>query len=411
MSDELLSMIQRAEQWDGDAVLATVVDVAGSTYRQPGAMMLITPDTQRIGTISGGCLERDLCRAAFELTRTGARLVTFDTRADRLHPNGRYDIGCSGLVHVLLERVRSELVESWKRITIDRQPLRSAVVYRSDGDQMPPVGTRWIIDADTPPKQSALPTAAVGSESVAVVDAAVAEQQVIGERIAEALEELTDELTACSTRLSLGDQDCDLFLHHARPARELVIIGGGDDAMPLVAVAKTLGWYVTIADRRPAAVAADRFPQADRRLIVQGSRLSESISTSPTTAVVLMTHHFETDLGLLPRLCQDTSGYLGILGPKRRTGNVIRHLHAAGQLPAADRMQRIKTPIGLDLGGSTPAEIAVAIIAEIIAHDHARSGRPLSERNEPIHEPPHHRLIDLTNRTGAANRTDAAKAR
>ena len=406
MSDELLRMIDRFEHWDGDAVLATVVDVAGSTYRQPGAMMLITPDAQRIGTISGGCLERDLCRAAFELTRTGARLVTFDTRADRLHPHGRYDIGCSGLVHVLLERVRSGLVESWKRIAIDRQPLRSAVVYRSNGDQMPPVGARWIIGADALPRQSARLDVTSGSGKVA----AVAEQQAIGQRIAEAMQELTGELTASSTRLSLGDQDCDLFLHHARPARELVIIGGGDDAMPLVAMAKTLGWYVTIADRRPAAVAAERFPQADHRMIVQGTRLSEPISTSPTTAVVLMTHHFETDRNLLPRLCQDTCGYVGILWPKRRTGNLIRYLHAAGRLPAADRIQRIKTPAGLDLGGSTPAEIAVAIVAEIIAHDHARSGRPLSERSEPIHDPPHHRLIELTDTMDAPNRKNAAKA-
>jgi hypothetical protein len=141
---ELRRIVQAVDAVPGTLCLATVVDVVGSAYRGPTARMLVLPDGRHIGTISGGCLERDLCNAAPELVRGGPRLISFDTRSDATSFTPRYNLGCSGIVYVLVERItRDDLCPArhLRRVLETDRPLVVATIYQSDGS-LGPIGTR-----------------------------------------------------------------------------------------------------------------------------------------------------------------------------------------------------------------------------------------------------------------------------
>ncbi len=113
----------------------------------------------------------------------------------------------------------------------------------------------------------------------------------------------------------------------------------------------------------------------------------DRLALRPHAAAVGLTHDYAGDLRLLPDLLNSEIGYVGLLGPKRRAGRLMTDLHAAGSLPPADRLSKLRTPVGLDLGARTPEEIAAAVVAEIVAHFRGRGGGFLSDRDAPIHAP------------------------
>ena len=145
--NELVEMVRLLEETESDCFLATVMDVDGSAYRRPGARMLFCADGERVGSISGGCLERELIRTARTLTMNGPRLVTFDTRTNHLHPGGRYGQGCQGLIHILIERLQvgpSNPLTLFRDVLEDRVPGMMGTVYLTSGDPMPSVGQRFF---------------------------------------------------------------------------------------------------------------------------------------------------------------------------------------------------------------------------------------------------------------------------
>lgn len=367
---ELRRMIEAADAAAGPCHLATVVDVAGSAYRRPGARMLVLPDGARLGSISGGCLERDAARAARTLTTDGPGVVSFDTRRDADGVAGsRYDLGCSGIIHVLLERLTGDAdcpLRHPRGVLASGEPAVVATVYASDGDGLPAVGARLtraqlaaaFPGVDAPARQVRDTGAAVGLE---VVD---------------------------------GPRSCRMLLERIEPPRELWIFGAGDDARPLSAMARELDWDVTVVDKRPELVTRERFPAAHRRLCRHPREAVDDLRPSPRTAAVLMTHSLADDGAVLPWLLRNGVGYVGLLGPKARTGRLLAAMHAAGERPTPATLERLHTPVGLDLGASTPAQIAVSILAEIVADDNARDGGRLQQRRGPIHEPAAHVLID-----------------
>ena len=365
--NELRKMLAAVDDSDAPMVLATVVDVVGSAYRRPAAKMLILPDGSHIGSISGGCLERDLCRDAMRLTAKGPKLISFDTRRDSTDFNPRYNLGCNGLIYVLVERIRRD---KECPLTITREVLRSrrpqtvATAYQSDTGKE--IGQRW-----TSPRELC-----DHRQLNAVWD-----------------EVETSGRPACC-ELATARGSTRFLVERVTPPNSLLIFGGGDDAQPLSAMAIELGWDVRVIDPRARQLSSQRFPNVQRSCVAWTDAV-DSLTLSEHTAAVLMTHDYEADRLLLPTLVEAELPYVGILGPKSRTGRLLRDLHSSGKLPASESLARLRTPIGLDLGAQNAGEIAVSILGEMLALQNNRGGGMLRDREGPIHEPVRHVLMEM----------------
>jgi xanthine dehydrogenase accessory factor len=315
----------------GDAVLATLVKAEGSSYRRPGARLLLTAGGRRAGSISGGCLEDDVLGHAREVLASGIpKAITYDTTAENDLVWG-VGLGCHGVVHVLIEKLPPQpawavaLRENLRRCT----PTELAVVWRET--QGTHLGTS--LAGDLPP----LPAAAA------------------------------------------------VFRQTVTPPVPLVIFGAGDDAQPLVRLAKELGWHITVVDPRPALATTARFPDADSVVIARPEDAPARLALGPDTVAVVMTHHYAHDVPLLRTLLTRPLAYLGLLGPKKRAEKILADL-VAGGLPLTPEMRsRLHAPVGLDLGADAPEEVALAILAEIQSVLTGRDARPLRDRRQPIH--------------------------
>jgi xanthine/CO dehydrogenase XdhC/CoxF family maturation factor len=347
-------------------VLATVVAVEGSTYRRPGARLLISEERWLAGGVSGGCLERDLLKRAFFRTERAPALIEYDSRSDE--EGWGSALGCNGLVKVFLERVRPgaavhpvETPARWLRAatagvlaTIVRAPAA------------PPLGGRLALDA------SGEVTSTLGDGD-----------------LRERLER--DARSALSTRRSaLRDYPvpggtAEAFVEYLAPPLQLVVFGDGHDVPPLCALAATLGWETTLVASRQTIAGTVAAPRCDRFVVCHPGEVAERVQVRPGAAAVVMTHDFDHDLAILGALLQSAAGYIGVLGPRRRTGLLLDRLEASrGPLAAASR-SRLFSPVGLDIGADGPEEIALAIAAEIAAVAAGRRGGALRDAPGPIH--------------------------
>jgi len=348
-------------RWDlvlppAPCVLATLVNVIGSSYRQPGARMLIHQDGSHVGTLSGGCLERDIAREAWPLTADGAAVATYDTRADAFLPNGRYGSGCDGVVHVLLQRHPGQL------------PCDVAAAL-ADHDQDYVLLQLWEGTA-TDIGHSALWRNGQWLSACPLPD------QLLNEPLAEVVS------TRRSARLRSGERRALLEFLPARP--ELLLIGAGFDARALAELAMTLGWRVRIASPDPLKLTS--LPATLDRHVLQDATLQD-IAVGPACHIVIMTHQLELDLGIVRAALDSPAPYVGLLGPKPRTRRLLQRWHAEGSLPSAAALAKLRTPVGLDLGSEDPRGVALSILAEIVAVAHGRSGGPLGARSDAIHTP------------------------
>jgi len=341
------------------AVLATVVHVKGSAYRRPGARMLILPDGRHIGSISGGCLEGDVCQKAWWLTQDAKpALRVYDSMSDD-DAVWEFGLGCNGVVQVLLERIDSpdvnESLHYLEASLVNRTPAAIATVISTSPASSLKVGSRLMLD-DTHVSGSL---------------AGTKHRSTLSEHARVALREGTNRTVELE-----GHQ---LFIEAIHPPLPLVIFGAGPDAIPLVSLAKLLGWCVTVADGRPAYARQDRFAQADRVVLTSADDPIGSIAIDRATAVVLITHNYPQDRKLLECIVPLLPRYLGVLGPHIRTRRLLEHLD-----PTMDRFE-LHAPIGLDIGAETPEGIAISIVAEIQATLAGRTGEMLKLRRGSIH--------------------------
>jgi xanthine/CO dehydrogenase XdhC/CoxF family maturation factor len=325
---QILSALKSAPA--GNAVLATLVKVEGSSYRRPGARLLLLADGRRIGSISGGCLEDDVITHAREVLANGtAKTITYDTTTENDLVWG-VGLGCHGVVHVLIEKLPSPvwadaLRENFRR----RMATELAIVWR--GPEGTPLGTHLA---------NALPSLPAATE---------------------------------------------VFRQIVSPPVALVIFGAGDDAQPLVRFAKELGWQVTIVDPRPAFATPERFPSADTVIVARPEEAPARLALGADTLAVIMTHHYHHDLPLLRALLSRPLAYLGLLGPKKRAEKILSDLVADGFALTPEMRARLHAPVGLDLGADNPGEVALAILAEMQSVLAGRDARPLRDRLKPIH--------------------------
>ena len=311
---ELQDILHLIRERPGPLALATLVRVEGASYRKPGARLLLDRDGPVRGSLSGGCLEGDVHARAMEVLAAGRpRLMQYDLRgdADLVWGSGS---GCEGLLDILVEPLHG--LPEWMTWVERAWAARTALTLHLD-----------------------LSPNALGARSLA----------------------------------SAGDGPTAAFTETFAPPPALWILGAGDDSRFLVRMAKELGWFVGVLDHRPAFARPARFPEADAVRAGHPSNLIPELPLDARTAVVLMTHHYAKDLEALRLLLPSTAGYLGLMGSRARSANLLAELAAEGLQPDA----RLHTPVGLDLGADAPEAIALAILAQIQACLHGRSGHAL----------------------------------
>tara|TARA_Y100000782_G_scaffold104947_1_gene124476 strand:- start:8465 stop:9619 length:1155 start_codon:yes stop_codon:yes gene_type:complete len=362
--EQLLEAVAAAEGAGEEAVLATVVKVEGSAYRRPGARMLINTLGQTAGTVSGGCLETEVARTAWWLTERGPALRSYSTAEDAEDGEAavRFGLGCNGTVHLLFERISSPacqlLLASARDLVAPQGGAMATVVGPAHSGLL---GQRLLLDG-------------AGRTAGSLPASLQAPLQSL-------LLQARDAPRASLHQFEQsGGQVLEVLLESLRPARRLVIFGGGHDAQPLVSMARLQGLHVTLIDSRAHFARAARFP--DAHAVLQGD-LQQPDALLPLlddAAVVIMTHSLQQDACWLDLAVRSAASYIGQLGPRERTERLLAGVQRP--LPA-----QLHYPVGLDLGGDTPQSVALAVLAEITAVAHQRQGGKLQQRRTAIHDP------------------------
>jgi xanthine/CO dehydrogenase XdhC/CoxF family maturation factor len=341
-------------------LVATVVRVRGSSYRRPGARMLLTRDRWVAGSVSGGCLEGDVIKKAWWRTEAGAALVTYDTRAEDEIRWG-FGLGCDGVVDVLLERAGQGGIDPLALFArcIERQKQGAlATVFRSSAAGVP-VGSR-----------------------VKLFDGAV-ESDPMDPRARELLTSgcAATLSSACAIEVAgaIGDRTLDAFVEPVRPPVRLFVFGAGHDAVPVVQIARTIGWDVMVCEPHARLGTRARFAHADAVLAIEPAAVAETIDAANRAVAVVMGHDYARDRACLEALVASRVRYIGMLGPRRRTERMRSDLG----LPALD--PRIHAPVGLAIGAETPHEIALAIVSEIQSVLAKTSGLSLCDQAQSLH--------------------------
>lgn len=346
----------RARRPDVPLAVATLVNVEGSSYRQPGARLLVDAE-QRVlaGAISGGCLEGDVAARAAEVCASDAPvLLRYDLRED-LETIWGFGAGCDGVAHVLLEPLSND---AWLRNAHDVMQQRTRPVLvtvfgsTNPADQL---GSHQLVDATvmaTPPAhvRAALLT---GQPQVDV------------------------EVADGHTRNVLSEP--------LNPPVALHLIGAGRSAEAFATIASAMGWSVTVIDHRSGLLDTLKLPESVQRVARRAEDGLHDLPLDGRTAVALLTHIFETDAAWLRGLLGSPLAYVGVLGSRNRAARLVDELTNSGFAVTEEMQRRLFAPIGLDLGGETPESIALAGVAEMEAVLHARPGGFLRSRQSPIH--------------------------
>lgn len=353
----IVQAYEKAIQLGLKMALATVVNVQGSSYRRPGARMLVTEDGQFTGAISGGCLEGDALRkAALAINQGKKKLVVYDT-TDEDDAKLGVQLGCNGIVKILFEPIEASnsIIESFKKIGTSREP--SLLITGYQNYQQIHWGTL---------EPSAIPEKyKVELESVF--------ESVLQLKKSEHIVIETDA----------GSQE--LFIEYTAPPISLIIVGAGNDTMPLENMARLIGWSTTVVDGRPTHANTLRFGQANKVIVGKPETVIAQLAFDHRTAIVLMTHNYNYDLAMLGCLINAGLPYIGLLGPAAKRDRLLNDL-AVSDLHFDDtQLNTIYGPTGLDLGAETASEIALSVCAEIMAVIERKQPQHLKMKNTPIH--------------------------
>ncbi len=322
--DAVLAAEARGQQ----ALLAEIVAVVGSAYRRPGALMMMASDGRMEGTVSGGCLEGDLfVRAEPLFSEAAPFVVDYDLAEDEMWSLG---IGCKGHIRVWVRRAPEE----GDRARWTRALATGGVLYAQlplGADQV------WLAGEDPP-------------------------EGPLGEAVRAAWDGAEPRVV----------EPGSWFVRAWRPAPRLVLVGAGHDAEPVAQLAQRMGFRVVVVDPREAFNDERRFPGAEH-VVVEARTLSAQQYPELVDAYwVVMNHHKERDGAALRAALQMRPRFVGALGPWLRTAELLEGV------PGIDE---VHGPLGLDLGAETPEEVALAIVAELMAVDRRRSGATLNRRD------------------------------
>jgi xanthine/CO dehydrogenase XdhC/CoxF family maturation factor len=354
-AERFLSALAEVRAAGARAASAVVVRVHGSAYRREGARMLVRSDGTYVCSLSGGCLEPAVADAAARVITTGVpATVTYDLADDSIWS---LNIGCSGAVDIRIERIDDDPVTTAWLGVLERGDAAVLVTRLSGGE-----GRRVVYPSGP----------SVGTLGDAALDAAA--DRAAHERVA-----LPSPTSGADVR-----DGVEIFVEVNQPPPELVIFGAGQDAVPLVRQAWMLGFEVTVVDPRASYLQSHLF--AGARLLLTGYDELDSTLTLPRGAyVVVMSHHMERDRLALSFVFERDPAYIGVLGPRARYERLLASLASEGFEPTAALLQRVHSPVGLALGAEAPEEVALSILAEILAVRRGFAGGFLAGETGSLH--------------------------
>jgi len=362
---DIVAAYEKAVNEHKKTALATVVLVEGSAYRRAGARMLITEDGQLTGAISGGCLEGDALRKArMVILQQEPLLVTYDTMDDDDAKLG-VGLGCNGIIHILIEPINDGQTNpiTLLKATISSRGYSVLVTVFSVEDRKAPQPGSCLCLTDGKSLSNGLETLPYKNELLEDAKNALGNQR--------------SAITAY--------QGYTAFVECVKPLISLVILGAGNDAIPLTKIAGVLGWNITVIDGRPNYASVERFPNANRVLVAKPEHILDNLEINEWTAFVLMTHNYNYEIAFLKELLLLHSSYIGILGPKKKLERMLDELEENGTTITERNLETIHGPVGLDIGSETSEEIALSIIAEIKAVFSERNGKSLKFKTSVIH--------------------------
>lgn len=366
---DVLSAIETLRARGEKMALATVVASQGSTYRRPGARLLVAESGDLIGNISGGCLDNDIRREAKEvMAGKGARLIDFDLTADDEAVWG-WGLGCNGALEVFVEPPEhaAEVIGALKKALEERRTIGLVTVLTATVPGVEP-GARLLVHPDGRTEGSLGDTdlEALGAEA--------------------ALEALKSRKAGRRTLDVNGKGEASAFIEPLEPPVRLLICGAGEDVIPLVRLAAAIGWETVLADDREQLLNHERFPEATQFVVLPNAAdVVKEAGVDRLTASIVMSHNYVRDQDYLRALLGTDVIYIGMLGPKARLRRLLPDLAKEGIHPSEEDERKIHGPAGLDVGAEGPEEIAWAVIAEIMAVRSGRTAGFLKNREGPTH--------------------------
>ena len=365
---DIIIAYDQAQKLGKQTALATVVHVEGSSYRRPGARMLIEDDGQLTGAISGGCLEGDALRKALlVITEKRSRLVTYDTMDDDDAKFG-VGLGCNGIIQVLIEPIDianpNNPIQYLRTINEKRQKAVLITLFSLQDKKDPQYGTCLLLKEDgnviynTPVLKDVL--------------------------IADAKDAMTTQISSFKNYIS-DNHNLTAFIEMIKPPVSVVIVGAGNDVVPLVEMADILGWETTVVDGRANYAKKERFVSACQVLVSKPEQVLDQIAIDENTVFLLMTHNYNYDMAMLKQLLQRNISYIGMLGPKKKRERILNELKDEGVTFSQQQLSVLHSPVGLDIGAETSEEIALSILAEIKALFAGKDVQSLRTLKEVIH--------------------------
>lgn len=358
----LLLALHTALERGQRAAIATVVGVHGSAYRREGTRMLVLDNGAQVCMLSGGCLEAEVVEVALEVIRTGQPQVThYDLSEDATWGLG---IGCGGSVDVRVERVEPHdpVTAAWLSAMEDGKLAALVVPLHTEG--------RLFLRPE--------------GEVLGNIEPAALQEFAV-----QAARQRLNELEPRAVTLSAPD-GTPVFIDVSTPPPQLVLYGAGHDAMPLAAQANALGYDVHVVDPRGAYLTAGRFPGATLHSLTPEEL--GAFQPSPRAHLVVMNHHLERDRVCLHHALKSGAAYVGVLGPRSRAEQLLNELLSEGITFTPEERSHLRSPIGLRLGAEAPEEVAMSILAELMAWRRGYSGGFLSGHTGRIHDAQTHAL-------------------
>ena len=320
MLHELKEIINQAiinQQKGIKNVLVTVVDLNGSSYRKPGVRMLISNNNTYVGAVSGGCVEKEIIRRA--------KSVFLDEKAKIITYDGRYRLGCEGILYILIEpfNIEKTFLETFLSAIKNREILQVNSYFKKEDEAIGNFGSVITFNNNL-------------------------------------------KFTFSSSFDINTIENLNIFTQNLEPLFKLIIIGGEHDAVKLCKVASNLGWQVEVLTAAKDSKLQSDFPGSftvigETPETVQFSNIEEN------TAIVLMNHSYVQDLKYLVELSKFQPKYIGILGAPNRREKIFNALFEFAPETTEAFLDTIYTPAGLHIGAKTPEEIAISIIAEILS--------------------------------------------
>ncbi|MFV8132343.1 XdhC family protein [Streptomyces syringium] len=376
----MLDIAEELHRWcerGRDFAVATVVATHGSAPRPPGAALAVDADGQAIGSVSGGCVEGavyDLCQEA--LVSGESVLSSFGYSDEDAFAVG---LTCGGVIDILVTPVRSSggcasesVVGTLGAALAAAARGETAALARVVAGPAAMVGRALLVRPD------GTRTGTLGGHGA--LDRTAAEEAAA---LLDAGRTGTVEIGADGSRCG---EPVVLLVESSVPPPRMIVFGAIDFAAALAGVGKFLGYHVTVCDARPVFATAGRFPAADEVVVEWPHRYLDAQELDARTVLCVLTHDAKFDVPLLERALRLPVAYVGAMGSRRTHEDRLDRLRAVGM--GERELERLRSPIGLDLGARTPEETALSIAAEIVASRRGGSGVPLTGAHTPIHHEP-----------------------